>query len=318
MSDLLFWRELTLTDFNAINGLAAPSGTGGGAMHIALGVDRPKFPIKDFLQTKGSTATITAGSKGGVAPLTFDGNPARRGGEWRITDQYNHRHPAWTTAQGFPATYNSSDPPVILVARLSSDYLASFKMKSEIGSHLIELNKLMKSRSGITEIKESWYPALGLNSAAQTELAAIEALPGIVPPFDPSSEQDGRKKILSEVVRRQGQAAFRKKLFDAYDSKCAITGCSTQLVLEAAHISPYRGASTNHVTNGVLLRADIHTLFDLNLITIDKISQIVRVSSLLVGSEYCAFEGKLISLPSEAKKRPSPLALDDHNARFRP
>ena len=70
------------------------------------------------------------------------------------------------------------------------------------------------------------------------------------------------------VTLRQCQPAFRNALMDAYERRCAITGCTIDAVLEAAHISPYRGIKTNHVTNGLLLRADIHTMFDCGLIKV--------------------------------------------------
>src|SRR5205823_2979542 len=81
--------------------------------------------------------------------------------------------------------------------------------------------------------------------------------------FDPISIEDGRRRIQAS---RQGQFAFRAALIEAYGGRCAMTGCDILEVLEAAHIVPYRGPSTNAVSNGLLLRADIHTLFDLGLI----------------------------------------------------
>ena len=86
--------------------------------------------------------------------------------------------------------------------------------------------------------------------------------------FDPVSIEDGRRRIAKMVTLRQGQPAFRNALMDAYERRCAITGCTIDAVLEAAHISPYRGIKTNHVTNGLLLRADIHTMFDCGLIKV--------------------------------------------------
>lgn len=62
--------------------------------------------------------------------------------------------------------------------------------------------------------------------------------------FDPTSVADGRKKVLAEVARRQGQGKFRTALYEAYGGKCAISGCSTQVVLQAAHITPYRGPAS--------------------------------------------------------------------------
>ena len=60
-------------------------------------------------------------------------------------------------------------------------------------------------------------------------------------PFDPTDMVDGRKKVLAEVVCRQGQPKFRQALIDAYEGKCAVTGCDVEAVLEAAHIVSYSG-----------------------------------------------------------------------------
>lgn len=81
--------------------------------------------------------------------------------------------------------------------------------------------------------------------------------------FDASSIVDARERVLGQIVRRRGQQEFREKLLVAYEGRCAITGCDAIEALEAAHIVPYLGTETNHVQNGLLLRADIHTLFDL-------------------------------------------------------
>jgi putative restriction endonuclease len=54
-----------------------------------------------------------------------------------------------------------------------------------------------------------------------------------------------------------------------YSGRCAITDCEIDDVLEAAHISPYSGRSSDQVCNGLLLRADVHTLFDCGLLAFD-------------------------------------------------
>ena len=68
------------------------------------------------------------------------------------------------------------------------------------------------------------------------------------------------EKFPADTVRAPHK--FRDALIGAYAGRCAITGCSVLDILEAAHITPYLGPDTNHVTNGLLLRADLHTLFD--------------------------------------------------------
>ena len=110
--------------------------------------------------------------------------------------------------------------------------------------------------------------------------------------FDPSNIKNARKRISKMLAQRRGQPAFRNALLDAYDRKCAITGCEVVEVLEAAHIYPYRGSDTNKVVNGLLLRADVHTLFDSGLIAVDVKNMTVLVDKSLEGSEYWTFHGK--------------------------
>ena len=88
----------------------------------------------------------------------------------------------------------------------------------------------------------------------------------------------------------------------AFGSKCCITGSSVKSVLEAAHIIPHSEETNYKVTNGVLLRGDIHTLFDLNLIGIDQ-GGVVHISEELDSSEYGIYSGELIaeSIPQETK-----------------
>jgi predicted restriction endonuclease len=133
-------------------------------------------------------------------------------------------------------------------------------------------------------------------------------------PFDPTSIEDGRRRTLRQIAQRQGQRAFRKSLIQAYRGRCAITGTSVLQTLEAAHIYPYRGKETNDVTNGLLLRADLHTLFDLGLITLDTGSYSVLVAESLRDSAYWDLQGQAIELPVREEQRPSKEALDWHRA----
>ncbi len=83
--------------------------------------------------------------------------------------------------------------------------------------------------------------------------------------FDLSEISDARERTLSAIVRRRGQPAFRRRVLAAYNGRCAITRCPLDYVLDAAHIVPYKGPKTHHVGNGLLLRTDLHTLFDLQI-----------------------------------------------------
>jgi hypothetical protein len=115
--------------------------------------------------------------------------------------------------------------------------------------------------------------------------------------FNPTDLEDARLKVLVSVVRRRGQRAFRDALLDAYDGRCAITECGLSDVLEAAHIHPYMGDQTNDVRNGLLLRADVHTLFDLGLVAIDPDTLAVLIAPRLRGTVYQELSAKKLRVP---------------------
>jgi hypothetical protein len=87
-------------------------------------------------------------------------------------------------------------------------------------------------------------------------------------PYSPALG-DTREKINRSIAARRGQRAFRRNLLRRYGPSCMITGCQLLEIVEAAHIWPYRGDEDNHPENGLLLRADLHTLFDLDLLGIN-------------------------------------------------
>lgn len=83
------------------------------------------------------------------------------------------------------------------------------------------------------------------------------------------TEKDDRERALRQIRLRRGQQKFRDNLRTRYGDQCMISGCKVLDVLEAAHVRPYLGALDNHPENGLLLRADLHTLFDLDLVGIE-------------------------------------------------
>ncbi len=135
---------------------------------------------------------------------------------------------------------------------------------------------------------------------------------------DPAGATGTLSRVLQQIAERRGQKAFRDELLRAYGGRCAITGCEIVDVLEAAHITPYSELGTNHVTNGLLLRADLHTLFDYGLIGVDPNGSDGRtavVAERLRTSEYGALHGRPIRVP-EAGKAPSEKALQQHMERM--
>lgn len=143
---------------------------------------------------------------------------------------------------------------------------------------------------------------------AEGEAAAFTA----APPLD--SDHDARVWAMRAVAQRRGQPLFRARLMDAYGSRCAITGCTAVEVLEAAHVLPYRGDHTHRVDNGLLLRADLHTLFDCQLLWITP-EHTVALAPALLATDYAALEGKPLSLPTSSGDRPNPAHLAEHARR---
>ncbi len=117
---------------------------------------------------------------------------------------------------------------------------------------------------------------------------------------------------------RLGQGAFRILVTDAYHRRCAVSGEKTLPVLQAAHIKPYAMDGTNDVTNGILLRSDLHTLFDDGYLTITK-DLIMEVSHRLRedygnGKDYYKYNGaKLLITPDNKLLAPSSDLLAWHN-----
>lgn len=128
---------------------------------------------------------------------------------------------------------------------------------------------------------------------------------------------DERRRTLAEIAVRRGQGRFRTDLIAAY-KRCAVTGTATESVLEAAHISPYRGDASNDVRNGLLLRSDIHTLFDLFLLAIDVRPNgfVVRVASEITEQHYRDLDGALlVTLPADSNMWPDAALLARHRER---
>jgi predicted restriction endonuclease len=81
---------------------------------------------------------------------------------------------------------------------------------------------------------------------------------------------------------------------------------------------PYRGSATNVVSNGLLLRADLHVLFDCGLIAIDPDKMLVVISSSLRNTGYRQLDGKALRLPKTPAHRPNRKALEQHRSLLRP
>jgi hypothetical protein len=175
--------------------------------------------------------------------------------------------------------------------------------------------------AAVTEWKSGYFILEGFSSrgelnfgSAPPDAAHDRAKASTIPlaDFDVDHVEDARERQIAEIIRRKGQPKFRAALISAYNGCCAVTGCNALEALEAAHIVPYNGHHTNHPQNGLLLRADLHSLFDLGLLAIDPKTMTVVLAEQLRTSDYGSLAGAMIAKPSDGSLAPSPEALAKH------
>jgi putative restriction endonuclease len=116
---------------------------------------------------------------------------------------------------------------------------------------------------------------------------------------------------------RLGQGAFRVLVTDIYERRCAITQERTLPALEAAHIRPFSDGGTHEAPNGLLLRRDIHSLFDAGYVTVTpdyrfEVSRRIK-EEFANGRHYYALHGQSVWAPEKIEQRPDPAVLSWHN-----
>ena len=124
-------------------------------------------------------------------------------------------------------------------------------------------------------------------------------------PLPPASVRGG---INTSIIARKGQGSFKGIITTAYKNSCCISGETTPELLEAAHIQPYLNEDSNHSQNGLLLRVDLHRLYDNGLLYIDE-EYTVHISPHLKSDNYRIFQGRQITLPTNRSDWPSIEAL---------
>ena len=158
----------------------------------------------------------------------------------------------------------------------------------------------------------------GVDLPVQQSNAMYRAMLGLNMPVvhDPAATRSAQLKngdMEREVPRylalaRPQQTRFRKAVMETFKGKCCLTGCSTAIALEAAHIVPYarypESRGIDHVSNGLLLRRDIHALFDADMITLHPADEpgAYTVTVRDPSGFYSVFEGKTVMLPGGANR----------------
>jgi len=131
------------------------------------------------------------------------------------------------------------------------------------------------------------------------------------------SEPAARYGASVLVTPRLGQGSFRVIVTDVYNRRCAVTQEKTLPALEAAHIKPFSDSGPHSVQNGILLRSDIHRLFDSGYVTVTndyrfEVSRRIR-DEFENGRDYYALQGRSLSIPDEPRMKPSDGYISWHN-----
>ncbi|MBK6939554.1 MAG: HNH endonuclease [Planctomycetes bacterium] len=118
------------------------------------------------------------------------------------------------------------------------------------------------------------------------------------------------------VRPRLGQGLFKFEVRDAYRKSCAVTREHSEPVLEAAHIIPYSRGGAHRVDNGLLLRTDLHRLYDRGYVTVTPDHEFEVGDRLRRefdnGRTYYALSGSRIAVPEDPRLHPNREHLDWH------
>jgi len=179
-------------------------------------------------------------------------------------------------------------------------------------SHLLDLpapkTQWRHPASGITLEPEA---ARGIDSIIFNSILIGR---GQTTPVDEAVVEVARQKKLIEQMRRPDQQLFSKRIRRNYRDKCAVTGCVTPAALEAAHISIKNRLDDNSLANGILLRSDIHALFDRLLITLSEDGTRIQVSPQLIDPSYTGLKTVAVARPDTGP--PSAKNIQEHRNRF--
>ena len=236
----------------------------------------PGYGSGQGLTAKAVATNVGTGGEGMVATLTK---------VELLSPHYSHR-------EAHPRPTDSEIMRYLRSMRLLRAYELSEDELSDLWS---DVERFQKAKA---DLLAEAQPKTDEEKALDTDRQAIEA-------------GYERRFTLQEV--RPEQAAFRDALMSIYKGRCVISGCSVPEVLQAAHIVPFSEsvAFRNDLNNGLILRNDIHTLFDRFLLSIQPVDGAIIFADQLKTSGYRNYEGKKLNLKA------SRIFLADHFKRFR-
>lgn len=176
---------------------------------------------------------------------------------------------------------------------------------------------------GPTQVGKSYdmESGTGLMLWREVTLRLIQAKIKSLGPATVAAQESSRFGKPQLVAPRLGQGSFRVLVTDAYRYRCAMTSERTLPVLQAAHIRPYAEGGHHELSNGLLLRSDLHTLFDQHYITVEPNKKTILVSRRIReqfenGRDYYALKDRVLAQPADALAMPSTENLAYHLERF--
>jgi hypothetical protein len=265
-------------------------------------------------------------------------NPKSRQGYW-LQDERGVRHP--TSVEGFLDCFSDGSSAEWVISRcaaqLEKDDFIWVHFAQPVGAIMAvgrvqkEAHKLPGSDRPVISIRWDWdltqkllRSPIHFSSHKQVAPVSVREMNQktlrVVQQWMKSRDPLRSQKPLStmrfrtvEVEQRQGQPSFRLALMVAYENKCAVTGCDIRDALQAAHIQPVGHGGKHSISNGLLLRADIHNLFDRGLLTIDSSYTVHLDISIRHSKSYKSLhKKKLMNVPKLKSERPSEQLLEKH------
>jgi putative restriction endonuclease len=156
-------------------------------------------------------------------------------------------------------------------------------------------------------------------AVAQYFADLLQMILGVVVELDFSQPWHRPGPVLGDprlAPYRLGQQSFKAVVLDAYHRRCAISGTHIPPVLQAAHIRPVAEGGEHRLDNGLLLRSDIHTLFDRGYLGVDSRYRLLVSPRLRAdfsnGDQFYAQVGQVIDLPERRADRPGREFLEWH------
>lgn len=207
--------------------------------------------------------------------------------------------PEWRCSKGheFDAPSISYQAAVEYIATYDKNYLTVQNMAIDV---IIAQTPRYNVQMSIQEIDFQW--ALSLLSSQKISPLNINKNDADEESELPTLHNEDQRRIIErQIKQRRGQKSFRNSLLKS-KSICAVTGCELIDILEAAHIDAYRNDGHNHISNGLLLRSDIHTLFDLNFCAIEPNNYTIHFTKNSLKNGYEIFEGKVIEIKHKLSK----------------